>query len=52
MRPNSTGIFSGRYASSARAGSLRARLANGKDAALAFSLTVPPDRPGCAWGTC
>ena len=25
---------------------------NGKDAALEFSLTVPPDRPGCAWGTC
>ncbi len=52
LRPNSYGIFSGRYASTARTGFLRARLANGKDEALPFSLVVPPDRPGCAWGTC
>ena len=25
---------------------------SGKDEALPFSLVVPPDRPGCAWGTC
>jgi hypothetical protein len=52
LRPNSYGIFSGRYASTARTGFLRARLANGKDEALQFSLVAPPDRPGCAWGTC
>ena len=52
LRPNSHGIFSGRYASTAKTGFLRARLANGKDEALPFSLVVPPDRPGCAWGTC
>ena len=52
LRPNSYGIFSGRYASKAKTGFLRARLANGKDEALPFSLVVPPDRPGCAWGTC
>lgn len=52
LRPNRHGIFSGRYPSPARKGFLRARLVNGKDAALPFSLVVPPDRPGCTWGTC
>ena len=52
VRPNSYGIFSGRFASTARTGFLRARLTNGKDEALPFSLVVPPDRPGCSWGTC
>jgi hypothetical protein len=52
LRPNRYGIFSDRFPSTARTGFLRARLANGKDAALPFSLVVPPDRPGCAWGTC
>jgi hypothetical protein len=52
LRPNAYGIFAGRFTSRARAGSLRARLANGRDASLPFSLIVPPDRPGCVWGTC
>jgi hypothetical protein len=52
LRPNAYGIFAGRFESRARAGSLRARLANGRDASLPFSLVVPPDRPGCVWGTC
>jgi hypothetical protein len=52
MRPNRYGIFAGRYPSTARKGFVRARLVNGKDAALPFSLVVPPDRPGCTWGTC
>jgi hypothetical protein len=52
LRPNRYGIFAGEFSSKARSGFLRARLANGKDAALPFSLVVPPDRPGCAWGTC
>ena len=52
LRPNRNGIFAGRFASSARRGFLRARLTNGRDAALPFSLVVPPDRPGCTWGTC
>ena len=42
----------GRHASTATTGFLRARLANGKDSALLFSLVVPPDRPVCPWGTC
>jgi hypothetical protein len=52
MEPNRFGIFSGRYPSTATSGFVRARLANGKDTSLPFSLVVPPDRPGCAWGTC
>ena len=52
MKPNRFGIFSARYPSTATTGFLRARLANGKDTSLPFSLVVPPDRPGCAWGTC
>ena len=52
LRPNRYGIFAGVFPSRARTGFLRARLANGKDAALPFSLVVPPDRPGCTWGTC
>lgn len=52
MRPNSNGIFLGRFSGAAPKALVRARLANGKDAALPFSLVVPPDRPGCAWGTC
>jgi hypothetical protein len=52
LRPNRHGIFSGRYPNAARSGFVRARLAGGKDEALPFSLVVPPDRPGCTWGTC
>ncbi len=52
MGPNRHGLFSGRFHSTARKGFLRARLVDGKDAAVPFSLVVPPDRPGCAWGTC
>jgi hypothetical protein len=52
LRPNRHGVFTGRYPSTARKGFVRARLASGRDAALAFSLVVPPDRPGCTWGTC
>lgn len=52
LRPNGYGIFKGRHASAATSGFLRARLANGKDSALPFSLVVPPDRPVCPWGTC
>jgi len=52
LRPNRYGIFKGRHASAATAGFFRARLANGKDAALPFSIVVPPDRPVCPWGTC
>jgi hypothetical protein len=52
LRPNRYGIFSGEFHSNLRSGYLRARLVNGKDAAIPFSLVVPPDRPGCAWGTC
>ena len=52
LRPNRHGVFAGAFPSTARSGLLRARLANGKDAALPFSLVVPPDRPGCIWGTC
>jgi hypothetical protein len=51
-RPNSNGIFTGRFAFAARTGLVRARLATGNDSALPFSLVVPPDRPGCPWGTC
>jgi hypothetical protein len=52
LRPNRYGIFAGEFPSRARSGFLRARLASGRDAALPFSLVVPPDRPGCTWGTC
>ncbi len=52
LRPNTFGVFAGRFPSKARDGFLRARLANGSDASLPFSLVVPPDRPGCPWGTC
>jgi hypothetical protein len=52
LRPAASGIFFGRYASSAKTGSVRARLENGNGQALPFSLVAPPDRPGCAWGTC
>ena len=51
MRPNRHGIFSGRFRNAAQ-GFVRARLANRKDAAIPFSLVIPPDRPGCPWGTC
>jgi hypothetical protein len=52
MRPNRHGIFSGRFPSTATTGFVDARLVDGSDAALPFSLVVPPDRPGCAFGTC
>ena len=52
MSPNRHGIFSGRFQSTARTGFVEARLGDGSDAALPFSLVVPPDRPGCVWGTC
>ena len=52
LRPNRYGIFSASYPSRARTGLVRARLANGSATALPFSLVVPPDRPGCVWGTC
>ena len=52
LRPNRYGIFEGRHASTATTGLLRARLANGQESALPFSLVVPPDRPVCPWGTC
>jgi hypothetical protein len=52
VRANRHGIFSGRFRSTVTEGFVGARLADGTDTALPFSLVVPPDRPGCAWGTC
>jgi hypothetical protein len=52
LRPNRYGIFSGQFPSTTRVGVVAARLADGSDAAFPFSLVVPPDRPGCVWGTC
>jgi hypothetical protein len=52
VRPNSNGIFLGRFAGAPTDGTVRAKLERGNDAALPFSLIVPPDRPGCPWGTC
>jgi hypothetical protein len=52
LRPSANGTFSGKFAGDAGTSWLQARLANGKDQALPFSLAIPPDRPGCAWGTC
>lgn len=51
-RSNKYGIFFGRFRSTADSGSVRARLVGGKESSLPFSLVVPPDRPGCVWGTC
>src|SRR5262249_37381762 len=52
VRPNRLGICSERFGSGARTGFVDARLGDGSEAALPFSLVVPPDRPGCVWGTC
>jgi hypothetical protein len=52
VRANRYGIFSGRFRSTATRGFVVASIADGSDAALPFSLVVPPDRPGCVWGTC
>jgi hypothetical protein len=52
VRANRYGIFSGRFRSTVTRGFVGASIADGSDAALPFSLVVPPDRPGCVWGTC
>jgi hypothetical protein len=52
VRANRYGIFSGRFRSTVTDGFVGASLADGSDIALPFSLVVPPDRPGCVWGTC
>jgi hypothetical protein len=51
-RSNRHGIFSGRFRSTAKTGFVRARLVDREEASVPFSLVVPPDRPGCVWGTC
>ncbi len=52
MSTNRYGIFSGRIASAASTGYLRARLANGGDASLPFGLKDVPDQYVCPFGTC
>jgi hypothetical protein len=52
VRANRYGVFSGRFRSTVNRGFVGASIAEGSDAALPFSLVVPPDRPGCVWGTC
>jgi hypothetical protein len=52
VRANRYGIFSGRFQSTATSGFVGASITDGSDNALPFSLVVPPDRPGCVWGTC
>jgi hypothetical protein len=52
VRPNRYGIFSGHFVSAVRTGFVGAQVGDRSDAALPFSLVVPPDRPGCVWGTC
>jgi hypothetical protein len=44
------GIFSGRIATAAGSSSLRARLSDGSDVSLPFSLKVPKDRRFCLFG--
>lgn len=52
LSTNRYGIFSGRISSTASTGYLRARLADGSDASLPFSLRDSPDRDICPFGTC
>ena len=52
VRAAPTGIFTGNLADTRRRGAYRARLAGAGELSVPFSLTVPPDRDLCPFGTC
>jgi len=49
---NRFGIFRGTLAVRAGNGAVRARMLPGGELSLRFSLTEPPDRPVCPFGSC
>jgi hypothetical protein len=50
-RADRYGIFQGRVAKAPGSGSLRARVASGRDFSLPFGLKVPRDFRFCPWGS-